>query len=61
MSKPFDDKDEDFESLNIDGDFENVWEDGDEDDFVDISLDGDPGDEEEPHEDEHSRAGQGHA
>ena len=50
MSKPFDDKDEDFESLNIDGDFENVWEDGDEDDFVDISLDGDPGDEEEPHE-----------
>ena len=29
MSKPFDDKDEDFESLNIDGDFENVWEDGD--------------------------------
>ncbi len=54
MSKPFDDKDkeENFESLNIDDTFENVWEDVDDDDFVDISLDEDSGDqdEEEPHE-----------
>lgn len=51
MSKPFDDEKEDeFESLKIDEEFEDVWGD-DDDDFVDISLDGEPQEEEdEPQE-----------
>ena len=39
MSKPFDEEDDDFEPLKIDEEFEDVWG-GEEDDFVDISLDG---------------------
>ncbi len=50
MSKPFDDENEDdFESLKIDEEFEDVW--GDDDDFVDISLDGElPEEEDKPQE-----------
>ena len=48
MSKPFDKEEEDFESLKIDDEFENIWDDGQEDDFVDIRLDGEPEEEEEP-------------
>ncbi|WP_434311559.1 SH3 domain-containing protein [Hominifimenecus sp. rT4P-3] len=48
MSKPFDEEDEDFEPLKIDEEFEDVWG-GEDDDFVDISLDGGTETEDKPY------------
>lgn len=49
MSKPFDEEDDDFEPLKIDEEFEDVWG-GEEDDFVDISLDGGSEKEDKSHD-----------